>query len=166
MKQSATLDSSFWINSHRAGLLPHVLQRFELQVATAVAIELSERFASGREFWHLLREGAIVQVRPRMSQVKEFGPGERAAINLALEHPDWILLMDDRRPLEGAQRMGLRAICTPVLVVDLFDGGQCDLARAAELLARLAAMQTVIPALITGALAQLAVLAAPKGESP
>lgn len=77
-------------------------------------------------------------------------------MNLTIEHPDWILLMDDRRPLEEAQRRGIRTICTPVFVTQLYAGGDLSGQQALDTLATLAAMQTVSPALIDVALAQLA----------
>jgi predicted nucleic acid-binding protein len=156
VKQSATLDSSFWINAHRCGLLPHVLARFDLSYAPAVGAELSEEFTSGREFWKLVREGTLLEERPTADVLKSFGPGERAAMNVAIQHPDWVLLVDDRRPLVEAQRLGLKAVCTPVLVTQLFAEQQLDLMEALQLMARLAAMQTVSPALIEASLAQLA----------
>jgi predicted nucleic acid-binding protein len=158
VKQNATPDSSFWINAHRAGLLSHVLQGFSLSFAPAVAAELSESFASGREFWRLAGEGVLTEAIPRTDLVKAFGSGERGAMNLALEHRDWILLVDDRRPLLEAQRLGLRTLCTPVLVVDLFDKEELSLPEAVQSLARLAAMGTVSPALLEVALAQLEVV--------
>lgn len=157
MKQSATLDSSFWINSHRSRLLAHVLGRFSLYYAPAVAVELSKDFASGREFWRRARAGEIIEATPQADEIGAFGARERAAMNLALEHRDWVLLVDDRRPLLEAQRLGLKTLCTPVLVTDLFEQGGLDLNEALQALARVAAMQTVSPALIEVALAQLEV---------
>lgn len=157
MKQSATLDSSFWINAHRAGLIPAVLERFSIQCAPAVAAELRENFPSGREFWRLVREGVLSVTTPRFGVVTEFGPGERAAMNLALGHPDWVLLIDDRRPLLEAQRLGVRTICTPALVGALFDERRLDMDGALQALARLAALQTVSPVLIAAAVAYLGV---------
>lgn len=155
MKQSATLDSSldssFWINAHRSGLLAHVLERFSLSYAPAVAAELQEDFASGREFWRLAREGLLVEAVPQSAAIKAFGPGEREAINLALEHRGWVLLMDDHRPLLEAQRLGLRTVCSPVLVADLFDEGRLSPSQAVQALARLTALRTVSPALIEAA---------------
>ena len=156
VKQSATLDSSFWINAHRCGLLPFVLDRFELHYAPAVGVELKEEFASGREFWRLARLGTLNEVTPEAETVVTFGAGERAAMNVALQHPDWILLVDDRRPLIEAQRLGLKAICTPVLIAELVSGGQIEMSEALGMLARLAEMQTVSPVLIEASLAQLA----------
>jgi predicted nucleic acid-binding protein len=155
VKQGATLDSSFWVNAHRCGLLRYVLDLFDIWYAPVVAAELSEEFASGREFWWLVREGVLAEAIPRVDEIKAFGPGERAAMNLALEHPGRLLLVDDRRPLQEAQRLGIRTICTAVLLVGLFYEGRIDLRGALDGLARLAAMQTVSPTLIDAALAQL-----------
>lgn len=155
VKQNATPDSSFWINAHRTGLLPHLLQRFQLRYAPAVARELREEFQSGQEFWRLVREGVLLEAFPALDEVAGFGPGERAAINLALEHRKWILLIDDRRPFLEAERRGLQTLCTPVLVVDLYTGGQLTFQQAYEALARLAALQTVSADLLAMALAQL-----------
>ena len=163
MKQSATLDSSFWINAHRAGLLEYVLDRFVVHYTPSVAIELHENFASGREFWRVVREGLIVETAPTSSAFNLFGPGEQAAINLVSEHRDWVLLMDDRKPLAEAQRRGLRTLCTPVLVSTLFDEDQVELGQAIEILGRLAAMQTVSPTLIQAALTQIGLDASRKG---
>jgi predicted nucleic acid-binding protein len=157
VKQSATLDSSFWINAHRCGLLEFALKQFTLYYAPAVAGEMSEEFASGREFWRLAREGVLAEVAPKMDRVRAFGPGERGAMNLALEHPDWLLLIDDRRPLQGAQQLGIRTVCTPVLIVDLYHRGLFDLRGAFRTLARLSAMQTVSPILIEAAVVQLGI---------
>lgn len=157
VKQNATLDTSFWINAHRSGLLGAVLEFFTLYYPPAVALELNEAFESGREFWRLVDEGVLTEAVPNRGQVRAFGPGERAAMNLALEHPDWTLLVDDRRPLVEAQRLGLRTICTPVLVTDLFNRGRLTRSEAMLALGRLAALQTVSPALIEAAVTLLGV---------
>lgn len=156
MKQNATLDTSFWSNAHRAGLVPAVLEPYALHFSAAVGAELVESFPSGREFWRLARAGTLIEVPGATSVVREFGPGEREAINLALEHRDWVLLMDDRRPLERATALGLKVLCTPVLVVALASEGSISTGEAVATLARLAAMQTVSPTLISVALTQLA----------
>ncbi len=146
-------------------MLPHVIERFQLYFAPEVGRELSQRFASGREFWGLVRRGELTEVPAHSSQVKEFGPGERAAMNLALDHRDWTLLMDDRRPLQEALRLGLRTVCTPVLVVALYDDRHLDLQEALAFLAGLQALQTVSPALIEAAIAQLGIAATGKEKS-
>jgi hypothetical protein len=96
----------------------------------------------------LARKDLISENTPAFDEIDEFGPGERDALNLALEHRDWILLIDDRRPLLEAERRGLIVLCTPVLVVDLFSEGRLDIRQALDISARLAAMQTVSPDLL------------------
>ena len=155
MKQNATLDSSFWINAHRSGLLPQLLERYALYYTPEVAAELRPSFASGRESWRLAQEGVLVEAPACLREVQSFGLGERSAINLALEHRDWILLMDDRRPLLEATRLGLRVLSSPVLALQLFSEGRLDATRTLQVLARLAALQTVSPDLLAAALAHL-----------
>ena len=155
MKQNATTDTSFWINVHRSGLLPHVLERYRLFFAPAVAKELREEFPSGREFWRVVREGILIEAVPKRDEIVEFGPGERAAINLALEHRSWTLLIDDRRPFLEAMGRGLRVLCSPVLAVELYSEEKLDEAQVMQMLARLSAMQRISPELIRSALAQL-----------
>lgn len=132
-----------------------MLERFRLHYTGAVANELREEFASGREFWHLVRLGTVIEATPARAQVTEFGPGERAVIDLGLEHGDWIVLIDDLRPFLDSVRRGLKALCTPVLAVDLYAEEIIDASRCLEALARLAAMQTVSPQLIAASLAHL-----------
>src|SRR5690348_16814544 len=86
-----------------------------------VAQELRPTFPSGQAFWDLAGQGAISEVNARESHVKEFGPGERATIDVAWENREWILLLDDHRPFQEAVRLGVRVLCTPVLAVGLFD---------------------------------------------
>jgi predicted nucleic acid-binding protein len=155
VKQNASFDSSFWINAHRCGLLPYVLERYELHYPSAVAAEMQPSFPSGQEFWRLAQSGTLTEMSAAQSQVQEFGPGERAAIDLALEHPDWVLLMDDHRPLQHAASLGLRVVCTPALAIALYGEGALSAQEALLVLARLAALQTVSPSLLAAALAHL-----------
>jgi predicted nucleic acid-binding protein len=120
-----------------------------------VAAELVESFPSGREFWRLARGETLVEVAVTLSEVHEFGPGEREAINFALEHRERGVLMDDHRPLGEAAHLGLNVLCTPVLTVALATDGSISASEAVATLTRLAAMQTVSPTLISAALAQL-----------
>ncbi len=156
VKQNATLDTSFWINAHRAGLLPWVLQRYRLCYAPDVAAEQSPQFPSGIEFWRLARRGILTEVAPQHDRVQAFGPGERAALNLALEHPGWLLLLDDQRPYQEAVRRGLAVLCSPVLVAALFGDRVLTAQDALLVLARLAVLQTVSPHLLAAALAHIA----------
>ena len=155
VKQSATLDSSFWINAHRTGLLPYLQTRYRLTYPPAVARELDERFASGAEFWRLVRNGELDEVGCIADRIGQFGSGEREAINVGLEHPDWLVFLDDRRPFEEATRLGVRAVCSPALVVMLAREAAVTKEEALTLLARLAGLGRLSPRLIDSALAAL-----------
>jgi predicted nucleic acid-binding protein len=155
MKQNATLDSSFWVNAHRSGLLPSVLARFDLRYSSVVASELRPSFPSGEAFWDLVGQGTIAEANARESHVTEFGPGERAAIDVAYENSDWVLLLDDHRPFQEAVRLGLRVLCTPVFTVALYAEGSLTAYDTLLILGRLAVLQTVSPHLLAMALAQL-----------
>ncbi len=139
-------------------MLDLLLERYALRYASAVARELREEFPSGRAFWERVRAGELAEAVVGTEVVREFGPGERAAINLALEHRDegWVLLLDDQRPFREAAERGLRVVCSPVLVVALHAEGRLDAQRALASLARLAALGTVSPHLLAAALAQIA----------
>lgn len=164
MKQNATFDSSYWINVHRSGLLPYVLARYNLWYSPPVAAELKESFPSGQHFWRLVREGVLTEDLPESAHLQDFGYGERAAIDLALEHPEWVLLIDDHRPFQEAARLGLKVLCSPVVVVQLFGEGTLTAGQTLLILARLAALQTLSPSLLAAALAQLGRSLSENGE--
>lgn len=147
-RSDATFDTSFWIHASGVGLVPAVLRRYALHYAPAVATELPERFPSGREFWRLARAGEITPVAPRQDLVGRFGAGERAAISAALEHRDWVLLLDDRRAYMWAVARGLRALCTPLLVVERWREAEIDRAEALRLLIELERAKTLSPELL------------------
>jgi hypothetical protein len=155
VKQIATLDSSFWINAQRSGLLPYVLANYDLRCAPIVVTELEPQFPSGSAFQSRLQAGGIIVVSPTIDLIRAYGAGERATLNLALENPEWLVLMDDHRPFQEGIRRQLNMICTPVLATALFNRGEIDARQTLEILASLAAIQTVSPHLLAAALAQL-----------
>ena len=131
-----------------------MLERFALHYAPEVAAELPETNPSGREFRRLVRAGELIEVRPAALHPREFGLGERAAVSVALEHPDWMLLIDDRRPFEEVTRLGLHVLCTPLVLVTLVRDGILSAREGADLFLRLEALQTVSPRLLDIALAE------------
>ena len=125
-------------------------------VTPEVSAELPQRYPSGDQLQNLIRRGLVRVEAPTAMPLRLFGPGERAAINLALEHPDWALLIDDLRPFRAAEGMGLRPISTPVYAASLFERDILDETAVLGVLARLAARSTVSPHLIDLALSQVA----------
>ena len=151
----AVLDTSFWVHAFAVGLLQHVLRLYAVHYTPEVASELPDTFASGREFRWLVRSGELTEVIPRHDRVGMFGAGERSALNVALEHRDWVLLLDDVRPFSYAAGVGLRIVYSPRLVVLLREEGAIGHAAAMGLLGELARLATVSPELIALAISLL-----------
>jgi predicted nucleic acid-binding protein len=149
--EPAVIDSSFWVHAHRSGLLPYVRRRFVLHFTAEVAAELDRRYPSGRAFHRLRQSGRLAEVLPQRREITEFGSGERSALNVALEHRDWTLLLDDRRPFEEAARRHLRVLCSPVLTVVLYADGALRAATAERILSALQAPGTLSPTLVQAA---------------
>ena len=117
--------------------------------------ELQPTNPSAREFHRLRRVGLIDRVQPTVLSVREFGRGERAAINAALEHPGWTLLIDDYRPYRVVAERQVAVLCTPLLAVLLYREGVLDERAVLSALSELAAIETVSPHLLAAALAHL-----------
>lgn len=156
VKQNATLDSSFWIHVTVSQVIGQLLEDFDLAVASAVGGELIEDYPSGARLHRLIREGGVRVQDPQSAGIDRFGPGERAAINLAIENRGWILLMDDLRPFRAAEQMGLAPVSSPVYAASLYRRDLLDERTVLTVLARLAARSTVSPQLIDLALSQVA----------
>jgi hypothetical protein len=160
----ATFDSSFWVHAYRSGLLAHVLQRFRLHVTPEVEAELQPTNPSAREFQRLRSSGVIELVQAAAPSIQEFGRGERAAMNVALEHPGWTLLLDDYRPYRAVAGRDVAVLCTPLLAVLLFREGALDEPAVLRVLSELAAIETVSPHLLAAALAHLGHLFRQSGD--
>jgi predicted nucleic acid-binding protein len=158
VKQNATLDSSFWIHAVAGGVVAHLLDDFELHVAPEVSLELTEAYPSGAHLQQVIRDGRIRVSTPKSLRFDRFGPGERAAISLALENPEWTLLIDDLRPFRAAEELDLAPVSSPVYATSLFERGVLDLRAILDALARLSARSTVSPQLIDLALTQVATI--------
>ncbi len=146
--RDATFDTSFWVNAYRAGLLPYVLARFALHYAPEVAVELPDTNPPGRHFQSLARTGMIIEIITGAQHIHEFGVGERAAISVAIEHPGWVLLLDDYRPYTVAVNRGINVTCSPPRAVTLYDEQVFSEEQFLEALARLYAIGTVSPRLL------------------
>ncbi len=145
MTQDATFDTSFWANAFRVGMLPYVLDRLTLHYAPDVAGELPETNPPGREFRRLVRDRRLHRIVPRAQRIRDFGDGERAAMNVAAEHPDWTLLIDDYRAYRAGLRLGLDAICSPSLAVTMYHEGELTNEQVLTFLFRLERIGTVSP---------------------
>ena len=134
-KATATLDTSFWINACRAGLLDLVEDLFRLVITYAVANEIRFQTRSlgvtppdTELMERRLASGSLRLEEPRRASGL-FGPGEAAAIGLA-EGKGYFLLMDDGRPHQYARSAGIRVVGTPDLVVMLYEQRKMTLREA------------------------------------
>ncbi len=156
VKQNATLDSSFWIHAAAGSIVEQLLEDFDVSVPPAVVEELSEDYSSGARLHGLVREGRVRVVAAASAALERFGPGDRAAINLAIENPGWVLLMDDLRPFRAAEELSLAPVSSAVYAASLYRRGVLDEREVMRVLARLAARSTLSPQLIHLALTQVA----------
>ena len=163
---NATLDTSFWINAFRAGLLEWLGELFRLAVTDAVREEIRYPVrhlgvpspdTAVLEEW--LAGGKLRQENPKRA-LPWFGPGEAAAIALA-EEQGYFLLMDDGRPYQYAKSRGIRVIGTPDLVVVLYDGQKVTLQEARV---RLGSLLGVSARIVEAASALLEAVARERGE--
>jgi predicted nucleic acid-binding protein len=124
-KQHAVLDSSFWINAHRSGLLEYLSDYFSLFAPTAVVQEIEysplgvgQLTPAGETFRRWRRSGWL-NVQDPIQPVDWFHPGENAAIGLAQEQ-EYVLLIDDQAPYHLAKARGLPVIATADFVMLLY----------------------------------------------
>jgi predicted nucleic acid-binding protein len=139
MKQNASFDASFWINSCVANMVTHVIDYFYLFVTDEVAGEirypldvLQMRSRTATLFNEWLAQGKITLQNPKAS-VSWFQSGENAAIALAIEQ-DYFLLIDDANPYHLAKKAGLRVVGTSDFSVFLYDQGRITYDAATEAL--------------------------------
>jgi predicted nucleic acid-binding protein len=126
LKQNASCDASFWINTCASEIEEHLTEYFHLFATTVVADEiryplqvLGIQAQSSLRFNQWVQSGQVILQDPK-SPVEWFQPGENAAIGLALEQ-GYLLLMDDANPYHRARAAGLKVIGTAEFVVLLFD---------------------------------------------
>lgn len=126
VKQKASLDASFWINTCAANIITFVPQYFDILAPSIVTQEIRyplDRLGissySGTLFAEWVQTGKITIQDPDLP-VEWFQAGENAAIALALQY-NYFLLMDDANPYHRAKIAGLKVIGTAEFIVLLFD---------------------------------------------
>jgi predicted nucleic acid-binding protein len=137
VKQSASIDASFWINACRGDIILHVADYFYLFASTTVAAEirypldvLGMAARSCILFNAWVQSENVVLQDPRKT-VSWFQPGENAAIALAIEQR-YFLLIDDANPYHRARAAGLQVVGMSEFVVLLFDHGRLTYTGAVD----------------------------------
>jgi len=168
MQQDASLDTSFWNIAAQIGVAPYLFDYFIVHYCAAVEQEIvatdpSETpliFPQAMLFRVLQEDGRLHQVEPITSE-RIYGLGEARAIALARER-SWILLINDFRPLQFAQSLGIQCVSVPGFCVLLYADGKITLPAVSGYLRRLAS--TTSPQLIRQAEAVVEQIARERGE--
>lgn len=140
-KRYAVLDSSFWINAHRSGLVDYLPDYFDLVAPMQVAREIEYvspavgQLSPAGETFQRWRQAGRIELQATADPVDWFHPGENAAIGLAQER-GCILLMDDQAPYHLAKRGGLPVVASADFVVLLYADRRLSYGEAAAALAR------------------------------
>lgn len=161
--RAATFDSSFWVHAVYLDLVEFLLADFDLICTKAVENELGRDNPTSRQLKQLLAEKRIRRAASRSEKIKLYGDGERAAINLALER-GWLLLIDDWRPYEAAQAVGVEVVNSLAYLIGLYEQKRITLERALQALAKMTRRGTLRPEWIHSALRVVAEIRR-KGEN-
>jgi predicted nucleic acid-binding protein len=161
--RAATFDSSFWVHAVYLDLVEFLLSDFELICTKAVENELGRDNPTSRRLKALLADKSIKRAAPRSEKIKLYGDGERAAINVALERK-LLLLIDDWRPYEAAQRAGVEVVNSLAYLIGLYEQKRITLERALHALARTTRRGTLRPEWIQSAVKVVAEIRR-KGEN-
>ncbi len=167
VKQNASLDASFWINSCNADVVNYLSDFFNLFICQPVVEEIRyplTRLGIEANSQSLLDEriqSGQVTVQNPEQPVAWFQRGENAAIALAVEQGH-VLLIDDANPFHFAKSKGLRVIGTLDFLVFLYDQSRLSHAETAAAIARVRASKKQI----RQALIALEILARERGDKP
>ena len=126
-KQSAVMETSFWVLGHRVDVLSYLLRFFTIFVPEAVRTEVlapdpryPQRVYGYQEMFRLLEGQGGLSIRNPTQQVPQFHAGEAAALALAQEEDLW-LLINEQRALTFARQRGLKAVTVPEFIVYLYE---------------------------------------------
>lgn len=165
---NASLDTSFWNIAAQIGVIPYLFSFFKAHYCRAieqeiVTTDLDETpliYPQAMLFTILKEDGRLYQVEPE-EPLEMFGTGEAHAIALARER-SWILLINDARPLEFAQSLGIECVAVPDFCVLLYSQGKITYPAVRGYLRRLA--PTTSPSLIQQAEQIVDEIAEKRGE--
>ena len=128
-KQSAVMETSFWVLGHRVDILPYLFRFFTVSVPKAVRGEVlapdpryPQRVYGYQEMFGLLEDQGLLPIRNPTRRVPQFHAGEAAALALALEE-GWWLLINEQRALTFARQRDIKALTVPEFIIYLYEAG-------------------------------------------
>ena len=122
----ASIDTSFWNMAAQIGVIPYLFTFFHVHYCQAVEDEIVTTnpdetpliYPQAMLFKVMQEDGRLHLAEPERP-LTQFGAGEANAIALAQER-EWVLLINDYRPLQLAQTLGLHCISVPDFCVLLY----------------------------------------------
>lgn len=116
---NASLDTSFWNIAAQIGVIPYLFDFFQVHYCLAIENEIITTnpnetpliYPQAMLFKILQEDNRLHHAEP-IHPLPNFGVGEANAIALAREQ-GWVVLINDYRPLQLAQSLGLRCISVP-----------------------------------------------------
>ena len=143
MLLNASLDTSFWTYVSQVGVAPYLFNFFRVHYCQAVKNEIVTTdpstttlvYPQAMLFMVFEEDGRLYQHEPQ-SSLPIFGIGEAHAITLAKEQ-EWVLLINDSRPLLYARSLGIRTVSVPSFCVLLYSKGLITLSAVTGYLKRL-----------------------------
>jgi predicted nucleic acid-binding protein len=149
---NASLDTSFWNIAAQVGVVPYLFTFFRIHYCRAVEDEIvtmdpdeTPLIYPQAMLFRVMREDGRVHHAELERPLAQFGAGEAGAIALAQER-GWVLLINDYRPLQLAQSLGLHCVSVPDFCVLLYAERKITYRAVKGYLRRLAS--TTSPALI------------------
>jgi predicted nucleic acid-binding protein len=125
-KQSAVMETSFWVLGYRVDVLSYLFRFFTVFVPEAVRVEVlaldpryPQRVYGYQEMFHLLEGQGALSIRNPTRRLPQFHAGEAAALALA-QQETWWLLINEQRALTFARQRGLKAVTVPEFIVYLY----------------------------------------------
>ena len=126
-KQSAVMETSFWVLGHRVDVLSYLFRFFTVFVPEEVRDEIltpdpryPQRVYGYQEMFRLLEGQGLLSIRSPTQSLPQFHAGEAAALALA-EEKGWWLLINEQRPLTFARQRGMVAVTVPEFIVYLYE---------------------------------------------
>jgi predicted nucleic acid-binding protein len=149
MLLDASLDTSFWNIAAQIGVAPylfsffrvHYCQAVEQEIVTTNPRETSLIYPQAQLFNVFKEDGRFYQCEPE-KPLNLYGVGEAYAIAVARER-QWVLLINDARPLAFAQSLGISCVSVPDFGVLLYAQGKITYVAAQGYLRRLAATSSL-----------------------
>lgn len=168
MLLNASIDTSFWNIAAQIGVVPYLFSFFNIFYCDAVEREIVTTdpnetpliYPQAMLFMVLKENGRFHHAEPE-TPLEMFGTGEAHAVALARERA-WLLLINDVRPLQYAQALGVNSVAVPDFCVLLYSQGKITLPAVRGYLRRLSL--TTSPELIKHAEQFVDIIANYRGE--